>query len=300
MATMKAIVREKGGVRLADVESPRRAGEVRVALRAAGICRTDLYVADGLLRVDEPRTLGHEASGVVIDGDDRFEAGARVVINPVLSCLVTGKEHCAACAAEKPCAGPMMLGVDRDGAFAEVVCVPTQALARAPDGVRWEVAAMAEPVAAALGVLRAPIKKGSRGAVYGTGRVADLMVCVLAEAGFAPLPWNDDLRDLAWVVEATVAGNALDIAMRALQPGGTLVLKSRPAVAASFDVALAVRRELVLVGRSYGKFAEAVAWLDRLELDALVGEVFPLERFEDAFTAARKDERRKVFFAGTS
>ena len=65
---MRAVVRE-GSVRLVHREGVRVPGEVTVAVRRAGICRTDLYVADGLLAVDEPRTLGHEAVGVVVDGD---------------------------------------------------------------------------------------------------------------------------------------------------------------------------------------------------------------------------------------
>jgi L-iditol 2-dehydrogenase len=84
----------------------------------------------------------------------------------------------------------------------------------------------------------------------------------------------------------------------ALRPGGTLVLKSRPARAVEIDVAYAVRHELTIVGRSYGPFDDAVAWLStgRISVDDLVGETFPLERFDAAFAAARTGERQKILF----
>lgn len=271
-ANMRALVR-RGTVELASRETPRPGpGEVLVAVRRAGICRTDVYVADGALAVDEPRVLGHEAAGVAL--------GVRVAINPVL-------------------AREAMLGVEVDGAFADYVCVPATAVHRVPDALSWEAAAMAEPVAAALGVLRAPIDRRGRGAVFGSGRIADLLVRVLESAGFAPRRWEhleDAPSDLDWVVEARAS--SLDAMIRALRPGGTLVLKSRPPSPVALDVALAVRREVTIAARGWGSFDEAVEWLatGRVRVDDLVGEVFPLERFADAFEAARAGERRKVFF----
>jgi len=269
---MRALVRN-GKVELASREAPKPGpGEVLVEVRSAGICRTDVYVADGSLVVDEPRVLGHEAAGVV--------DGARVAINPVL-------------------AEGRLLGVDRDGAFADWVCVPADAVHRVPENLSWQAVAMAEPVAAALGALRAPIDRRARGAVYGSGRIADLIVRVLEAAGHAPLRWEhaeDAPRDLDWVVEARAS--SLGEVMRAIRPGGMLVLKSRPPAPVPLDVTLAVRREITIVARGYGSFDEAVEWLatGRVRVDDLVGEIFPLERFEDAFEAARADERRKVFF----
>ena len=158
---------------------------------------------------------------------------------------------------------------------------------------------MAEPVAAALGVLRAPIHKRTRGAVHGAGRIADLVVRVLEVAGFSPIRWDgaDAPSDLDWVVETSP--DALSDLMRALRPGGTLVLKSRPPKPAALDVALAVSREITLVARSWGEFDHAVTWLatGRIHVDDLVGETYPLDRYEAAFVAAKRSEKQKIFLS---
>ena len=275
---MRALVRD-GKVELAERKTPQLGeDEVLVEVKRAGICRTDVYVADGTLAVREPRILGHEAAGIVASEHPRLPRGARVAIDPI-----------------RPC----MLGVERDGAFADFVVVPASTLHRVPDDLRWEAAAMAEPVAAALGVLRAPIHKRTRGAVHGAGRIADLVVRVLEAAGFSPMRWDgaEAPSDLDWVVETRT--DALSDLMRALKPGGTLVLKSRPPVPAALDVALAVHREITLVARSWGSFDDAVTWLStgRVRVDDLVGETYPLERYEAAFSAARRSERQKIFLS---
>ena len=275
---MRALVRD-GKVELAERAVPVLGqDEVLVEVKRAGICRTDVYVAEGTLAVREPRVLGHEAAGVVASEHPRLPRGARVAIDPI-----------------RPC----MLGVERDGAFADFVAVPASTLHRVPDDLAWEAAAMAEPVAAALGVLRAPIHKRARGAVHGAGRIADLVVRVLETAGFSPIRWDgaDAPRDLDWVVETRP--DALSDLMRALRPGGTLVLKSRPPAPAALDVALAVSREITLVARSWGAFDDAVTWLatGRVHVDDLVGETYPLERFEAAFAAARRTEKQKIFLS---
>jgi L-iditol 2-dehydrogenase len=288
---------KRGEVRLEARELAPRDGEVIVAVKRAGICRTDVYVADGALAVEEPRVLGHEAAGMV--------NGVRVVIEPALSCVMLSRAPCAACVAGRPCAFPIMLGVDRDGAFAEHVCVPVRAVHRVPDALSWEAAAMVEPVAAAVGVLRAPIDRSAPGAVLGRGRIATLLTRVLAAAGIShELLDTSDIGhanecSFAWVVEARATTATLDAAMRALRPGGVLVLKSRPPSAVPFDVALAVRKEIAVAPRSYAPFDEALGWLasGRIVVDDLVGEIFPIEKFETAFTAARASEGRKVFFA---
>src|SRR5215472_5804074 len=66
-------------------------GDVLVQVRASGICHSDLHTINGLVQigVPPPLTLGHEASGVVLERGGKVqnvEVGDRVGIDYVLSC----------------------------------------------------------------------------------------------------------------------------------------------------------------------------------------------------------------------
>src|SRR5207245_10352961 len=70
-------------LREALVQTPKPGpGEILIQVRACGVCRTDLHVADGELRHPKlPLVLGHEIVGTVAEaggGVDRFAPGARV------------------------------------------------------------------------------------------------------------------------------------------------------------------------------------------------------------------------------
>ena len=64
---MKAIVKNGSTVTLGTIENPmvERDDDVVVRVRSAGLCRTDVFVADGVIRTRDPLVLGHEFSGVV-------------------------------------------------------------------------------------------------------------------------------------------------------------------------------------------------------------------------------------------
>src|SRR5437763_10901177 len=72
---MRALVRGDTGVRLASVAEPR--GEVVIEVAFAGVCRTDLAVADGVLGVPGV-ILGHELSG--------WANGRPVTVIPFAAC----------------------------------------------------------------------------------------------------------------------------------------------------------------------------------------------------------------------
>src|SRR5262245_47111814 len=125
MGTMTALVRHGSWVGLRALPRPcPQDGEVVVRVVVAGICRTDLHVAQGRLAAADPVVLGHEFAGVVEEvgpGAGGVKPGDRVAVMPMLPCGL-----CAACSSgdELVCLEPTLLGVDRDGAFAELVAVP--------------------------------------------------------------------------------------------------------------------------------------------------------------------------------
>ena len=80
--------------------------------------------------------------------------------------------------------GASFPGYRRDGAFAEHVAVPSRALVRLPDGITFERAAFAEPLAVALhAVGLADNAEGATAAVVGTGVIGLLAVQALRLAG---------------------------------------------------------------------------------------------------------------------
>ena len=64
---MKALLKTAHGVSIGDVPDPilRSPHDVLIRIAVSGLCRTDIYVADGLIRCKNPLVLGHEFSGVV-------------------------------------------------------------------------------------------------------------------------------------------------------------------------------------------------------------------------------------------
>ncbi len=307
---MKAIVKDQGGASLAHLPRPTAKfdDDVLIDIVCAGVCRTDIAVANGRIPVREPRVLGHEFSGVVRetgDGIDHLKAGAPVTVMPWIGCGT-----CAVCRNQEPsqCARSQMLGVDRDGAFAEAIVVPARVVYPVAQAVPFCHAAYAEPVAAALAALRADISKTQHGIIWGNNRIAELTRRVLIESGIRRLTmWDPKLDETPplsafdFAVEASISQAGLRALISAVRPGGKIVLKSRPAHTVALDVAALVRRELTLRAVHYGSFDQAVQWISegRIELEDLIGPLVPLSAFSSVFKDASDCEQHKIFLSLT-
>ncbi len=295
---------KEGPALLPFVPDPVGDDEVEIAVACAGICRTDLHVAAGRIRTVPGRVLGHELAGRVVRvGADvvGLAPSDRVTVFPVVGCGA-----CAACSGRRPwrCARSTMLGVSRHGAFSDRLVVPARAVFRLPEEVSFEEGAYAEPVAASLSVLSVGIEAGARGAIFGRGRIAELTRRVLASSGVdAPLrdPEREApaARSLDFVIETLATAHTFDLALDALRPGGTLVLKSRPAARVPLDVARAVHREVTLRAVAYGPMDEALRLIagGRLGIGDFLGPAFPLDDHAQAFAAATRDESQKIFLS---
>ncbi len=163
------------------------AGELLLAVRACGLCGTDLYKI--VNRSAAPGTvLGHELVGSVMAvgaGVTGFELGKRVVVPHHVAC-----GQCALCrrGAQTQCA-VFREKLLEPGGFAEAVLVRRRAVAQAarvvPDDVRDEVALFLEPAACVLrGIDRAELPR-ARGtaAVLGAGSMGLLHLLVLRALG---------------------------------------------------------------------------------------------------------------------
>jgi propanol-preferring alcohol dehydrogenase len=121
---MLAMLLEAPGspLRAASIPDPLPgAGQVLLRVRACGICRTDLHVADGELPEPKlPLVLGHEIVGEVTSvgaGVDRFAAGDRVGV-PWLGWTCGECRYCRA-GRENLCDRARFTGYQIDGGYAE-------------------------------------------------------------------------------------------------------------------------------------------------------------------------------------
>lgn len=175
-------------LRLEDVPTPRPGEqEVLVAVKAAGICGSDIPRIYHTGAHTHPLIPGHEFSGEVVElgkDTDRKWLGRRVGIFPLIPC---GK--CVPCQKKQyeMCRGYSYLGSRRDGGFAEYASVPVWNLISLPEQAAYEAAAMLEPMAVAVHAMRRLAPQTSvreRIAVCGLGTIGLLLLMFLKEAGF--------------------------------------------------------------------------------------------------------------------
>lgn len=139
---MKAMVlREQAAIeqkplRLEELPDPAPGpGEVRLRVRACGVCHTDLHEVEGDLELHkQPVVPGHQIVGVVDalgEGARRFKIGDRVGV----AWLYSTPEDCEfrARGLENLCPGARFTGWDVDGGYAELIVVPEEFAYPVPD-----------------------------------------------------------------------------------------------------------------------------------------------------------------------
>ncbi len=159
-----------------DAPAP-RAGEVRVAIRAAALNHLDLFVLEGLPggAREFPHIVGADGAGVVETvgpGVTAVEPGDRVLINPGIS-----DYSCEFCRAGEHslCVNYRLLGEHLPGTMAELVTVPVQNVVRGPSlspALTWAEAAAFSLVtltAWRMVVTRAQLQAGETALIWGIG-----------------------------------------------------------------------------------------------------------------------------------
>jgi len=252
---VKAAVFDGSGqpVRVTEVElAPPGAGEVEVAIAAAGVCHTDLHIVLGEWEHPVPVVLGHEGSGVVAavgPGVTGLSPGDHVVLSWVPAC-----GRCRYCRRGRPAQCQLAAevvapgGVLHDGtsrlriggepayhylgvsSFAERAVVPESGAIRVRQDAPLELAALVGcAVATGVGAVRntAGVPPGSSVAVIGCGGVGLSCVQGARLAGAARIVAVDVVADKLTVARRLGAtdvlhadGRPVAAALRALVPEG--------------------------------------------------------------------------------
>ncbi|MCI0382285.1 MAG: zinc-dependent alcohol dehydrogenase family protein [Chlamydiae bacterium] len=181
---MRAMVLEKQGgpLKLINLEKPSpKEGEVLLKVVACGICRTDLHIMDGELKLEKlPIILGHQIVGIIESlgkKANRFKVGIRVG-GPWL-----GKScgHCKYCISEREnlCDEAIFTGYSRNGGFAEYVTLDENYLFPIPS--HYKDAEAAPLLCAGFIGYRAlkMVGNGKKIGFYGFGSAAHLLAQLL-------------------------------------------------------------------------------------------------------------------------
>jgi L-iditol 2-dehydrogenase len=219
MTTMPAVVktaRGEGNVALRELPQPRPGpGQVLLAVRAAGICGTDLHIYHGEFRTEPPVVLGHELAGeVVAIGEEvtRIAVGDRATTETYFHLCGS----CRFCRGGQPnlCPERRSIGSGVDGGFAPYVVVPEGNIHYLPDHLTYQEAALSEPLACVVhGALELPkVTPGDVAVVAGPGAIGLLTLQVARAAGAAVivLGTGADHRRLALAQELG-ATRAVDV-----------------------------------------------------------------------------------------
>src|ERR1700722_18419692 len=280
-------------------------GESIVRVSTAGICGTDLELAQGYMQYRG--VPGHEFCGRVVESQNPTLRGKRVVGE-----INAGCGRCPAClnGLARHCPDRSVLGIlGRDGAFAEFLSLPDVNLIPIPDSVTDDSAVFVEPLAAAYEIFdQAHIARNQTIAVLGDGRLGALVAMVLKGEKYLPLVAGHHREKLARlaalglqtaeesslrdqfdvVIECSGSQSGFRRAIELVRPRGTIILKSTAAAAAELNLAPLVVNEITVIGSRCGRFQPALDAMATEKIDPrpLIDGTFALEDGIAAFEAA--------------
>ena len=317
-------------LRLVDLpEEPLLPGQVRIAVRLAGICGSDLHMRD-MPEISSGVVMGHEFMGLVSElgpGIEGWTVGERVVVNPLDPC-----GDCRLCRAGRTplCADAIPGGIGlgaRRGAYAESVVVRKERLFRLPDHVTDTDGAVVEPLAVAVhGVRIAGVGPQDKFVVIGAGPVGIMTACALRAAKLEPVAVVDpaDARrqlaaDLGFPTAQGIDGpdagellpDGVDVVfdctghpavigavMQVLNPAGRVIVLGVPMASSSVHLGWVAAREIEIrgsLGYTDDDFATAIDYLasGAISVPNFVTTVDSLDRADYWFgelTSGRTDQ----------
>lgn len=331
---MKACVySEKDKVALVDVPyEPLKNEEVRVKVSYCAICATDEHVVKhGLFNAPTGIVLGHEVAGTVVELGPNTEksglkVGDRVVGTPLRNC-----GQCYYCKTNRPmyCTAYSDMVF---GGMAEYKTYLSNCLFKIPDELPMKKAALVEPLTCVMrGMDLANIRQGDSVCLSGLGGIGLLMLQAIKYKGAGKIVVSDPVkekREIALKLGADVAIDPVheDIVARSEEitdcKGYNVVVEcSGSPVAAPKCIDIAAKCGTVVYFAVYPTDYEmplnlfncyckelriqtvythtdivprAIEFINRLELEDIIGAQFSLDRCEEAFAAFATKKYPKV------
>jgi L-gulonate 5-dehydrogenase len=317
-----AVLQKPGEVAIIDIPAPPPPGpgEVRVAVKAVGLCGSDLHAYRGHSSFFRyPGIIGHEAVGEICalgPGVTGLAVGDRAAMDPVISC-----GRCVACrkGRNNVCSSLKVRGAHADGAMCEQVNLPGDRVHLIPDGWSWDEAALIEPFTiAAQTMYRGRIAGDDRVVILGAGPIglvvlqavktvgAKVLICDVVEERLerarecgADIVVNTRKGDvvnevLAFtdgegadvVVEGVGLPELFDLAVEIAAPTGRIVVLGFSAAPARIAELPVTKKELEIIGSRLhtNRFPQVIDWYRRRAVDPrkLISHVFPCEEVGQA------------------
>ncbi|WP_099159547.1 zinc-binding dehydrogenase [Virgibacillus ndiopensis] len=174
---MKALVKTAhgfGNLKIQDKEEPQVGiGQVKIEVKYAGICGSDIHTYEGNYKVGVPVTLGHEFSGEVVEVGENvteFKPGDRVTSETTF--YICGECNYCQSGDYNLCNYRKGLGTQQDGGFAKYLIARKESVHKLPENVDYQSAAMTEPLACTHhAVAKTEIDEGDIVVVIGPGPI---------------------------------------------------------------------------------------------------------------------------------
>ena len=209
------------GFELRDVPQPKILdNEVLIRVRRAGVCGTDVHIyewdawAQGRCR--PPFTVGHEFAGDVVQvghlvtdvrEGDRVTAEGHIVCGRCHLCR-TGNAHV--------CPNTRIIGVDRDGCFADYIAMPATNVWHLDDNVSYEIGGIHDPMGNAFHTaLTATEMPGSTVLITGCGPIGLFAVGICRAAGASRIIASDVNQTRLSLARTMVTPQEAEAAVRA-------------------------------------------------------------------------------------
>ena len=187
---MRALVKAKAepGIWMQDIRRPKPGpNDVLIRVRKTAICGTDMHIYNwdewAAKTIPVPMAVGHEYVGVVeavgseVQG---LEVGDRVSGEGHLTC-----GHCRNCRAGRRhlCRNTLGVGVNRQGAFAEYLCIPAGNAFKLPDAISDEIASILDPLGNAVHTALSFDMVGEDVLITGAGPIGIMATAIARHVG---------------------------------------------------------------------------------------------------------------------